>query len=179
MEEKKIEKLNPEVEILNPDQWEELKDFRLFALKTDPIAFGESYDREEKKTEQEIREKLGDLNYKAYVIKIGDKVRALATCNLYLPGRVTHQAQIHAVFTDPDYRKQGLGKNLLEKILKDLHQNPITSRVSLSVSTTQEGAIKMYEKAGFKEFGIGHKELKVDGKYYDLVYMELIFEDKL
>ena len=179
MEENKLEKLNFEIEILNPDQWKEYKEIRLLALKTDPIAFGESYEREEKKSEQEIREKLSDPNYKAYVVKVGDKVCALATYNLYLPGRVTHQAQIHAVFTDLKFRRQGLGKKILEKIKSDLHENPITSRVSLSVSTTQEGAIKMYEEAGFEKFGVGHKELKVDGKYYDLVYMELFFEDKL
>ena len=179
MEENKIEKLNFEIEVLTPDQWQEYRGIRLKALKTDPVAFGESYEREEKKSEQEIREKLEDPNRKAYIIKIGDKVCALAVASLVLPGHVNHQANIHAVFTDPDFRRLGLGSKLLGKILNDLHSNPITSRVSLSVGVEQEAARKMYEKLGFKEFGIGHKEMKINGKYYDQVQMELIFEDKL
>jgi RimJ/RimL family protein N-acetyltransferase len=60
-----------------------------------------------------------------------------------------------------------------------LHQNPITSRVILSVNNEQEVAKQMYEKLGFVQYGLGKKEMKVDGKYYDMAQMELIFEDKL
>ena len=37
-----------------------------------------------------------------------------------------------------------------------------------------ERAIKSYEKCGFKEFGRRHESRFTDGKYHDMVYMELI-----
>ncbi len=37
-----------------------------------------------------------------------------------------------------------------------------------------ERAQKSYEKCGFKEFGRRHESLYMDGKYHDVIYMELI-----
>jgi ribosomal protein S18 acetylase RimI-like enzyme len=167
------------IEILGPEQWQEYREIRLKALKTDPIAFGASYEQEIKFSEQEIKQKLSGENKKIYIAKLGDKIVALAVSTLEKPEHVEHLAKLHAIFTDPGFRKQGIGSRLLERVLKDLHQNPITSRVILSVNSEQEGARKLYEKFGFTQFGLGRKEMKVKGKYYDQIQMELIFEDKL
>ena len=37
-----------------------------------------------------------------------------------------------------------------------------------------EKAKKSYEKCGFKEFGRRHEAVFIDGKYHDVIYMELI-----
>ena len=37
-----------------------------------------------------------------------------------------------------------------------------------------ERAQKSYEKCGFKEFGRRHESIFLDGKYHDVIYMELI-----
>jgi len=36
-------------------------------------------------------------------------------------------------------------------------------------------ALKLYQSLGFKTIGIMHKEMKVNGKYYDEYLMEKIF----
>jgi len=72
-----------------------------------------------------------------------------------------------------------MGKKLLARMLDDLHRNSKTSRITLSVGSEQQVAREMYEKLGFVQFGLAKKELKVKGKYYDQIWMELIFQDKL
>jgi ribosomal protein S18 acetylase RimI-like enzyme len=169
----------PKIEILGPEQWREYREIRLKALQTDPTAFGESYEREKEVSEQEIRQRLSNPNYRAYISRIGNKVVALVISTMERPQHVEHMAKIHSVFTDPEFRNKGVGSKLLERVLDDLHKNLITARVALSVNSEQEAARKMYEKLGFVQFGVGHKEMKIGEKYYDQIQMELIFEDKL
>jgi len=179
--EPKIEiiKQEPKIEILTPEQWQEYREIRLKALKTDPTAFGESYEQEKEKSEQKIISHLSATNYRTYIARIGNKIVALAEYSLTLPAHVEHLAEIHSVFTDPDFRGQKIGPKLIKQMLDDLHKNQKTSRITLSVGSEQKAAIKMYDELGFVQFGIGRKELKVGGEYYDQVQMELIFEDKL
>ncbi len=173
------ENLKETIEILGPDKWQEYKEIRLKAFKTDPTSFGESYEREEKKTEQQLRTLLGDPNYRAYVAKVGDKIGAMASYSIFVPQHVEHTAMVSTVFVDPDFRRKGLGEKLMQRMLDDLHHDEKTSRVRLSVGTTLTAAREMYKKLGFVEFGIGKREMKVGGKYYDQVHMDLFFEDKL
>ena len=44
----------------------------------------------------------------------------------------------------------------------------------LTVLSINPRAIKAYEKCGFKEFGRRHDALYRNGKYIDLIYMEVI-----
>jgi RimJ/RimL family protein N-acetyltransferase len=46
----------------------------------------------------------------------------------------------------------------------------------LTTLSTNPRAIKAYEKCGFKEFGCRHDALYRNGKYIDLIYMEIINE---
>ncbi len=123
--------------------------------------------------------KLSDPNLKAYIARVDTKIVALAYCTLVIPEHVEHTAKIHAVFVDPDFRGQGIGFAVMKRMLDDLHQIPKISRIVLSVGNAQEAAKNMYKKLGFVQFGLGTKEMKINGRYYDQAQMELIFEDKL
>ena len=175
----KGEILNETIKILGPDQWQEYKEIRLNAFQTDPTSFGETYEREEKKSEKELRAQLSDPNYRTYIAKVGDRIVAMASYNIFLPQHVEHTAMISTVFTDPGFRKRGLSEKLMKRVLDDLHNNQKTSRVRLSVGTVHIAAREMYKKLGFVEFGIAKREMKVDGKYYDQVHMDLFFEDRI
>lgn len=172
------EVLKETIEILGPDQWQEYKTIRLNAFKTDPTSFSESHEREEKKTEPQLRSLLSDPNYKTYVAKIDDKIGAMVSYNVFVPQHVEHTAMISSVFTDPDFRRKGLSEKLMKKILSDLHSNGKIYRVRLSVGVAHTAARELYKKLGFTEFGVAKNEMKVDGKYYDQVHMDLFFEDR-
>ena len=173
------EKMNQTIEILGPDQWKEYQEIRLKSLKTDPTAFAISYQQFLEQGEEKIRKNLSDPNRKNYIAKIGDKIVALAEYSLETPENVKHLAKIHAVFVDPDFRGKGIGYSLLKRMIDDLHNNPVTVRVVLSVNNENETAKNLYKKLGFVQFGVGEKEMKISGRYYDLAQMELIFRDKI
>ncbi|HYC34443.1 MAG TPA: N-acetyltransferase [Candidatus Paceibacterota bacterium] len=172
--------MNPELEIslLTPENWQECHEIKLRALRCDPASFGESYDQEAARTEGDIRIQLNDPYCRVYVARIDKKPVALVVAMLLVPKHVIHMARLGYVFTDPEFRRLGIGEKLLAYVINDLKQNPVTTRVALSVGADKTAARKLYEKLGFKEFGFAHNEMRVDGKYIDQVHMELLFEGK-
>ena len=66
----------------------------------------------------------------------------------------------------PVYRKQGIGRALLEAVLA----RSTFERIELSVFADNTAAISLYEKAGFVHEGVKRRAVKLDG-YKDLVLM--------
>lgn len=173
--------LNSKIEIvqLAPDNWKLLKDMRLKALQTDPLAFGRTYEEESGLSEEDWKAKLTDPDVEWFFSKKDGKFVAMAGIHFLKRKVVEHKAEINGVFVDPEYRKQGVGEDLMRNLLAKLRANPKIVKIDLQVCAVQESAVKMYEKLGFRTVGIHEKSAKIDGKYYDMISMELIFEDKL
>lgn len=171
----------PEAEIvkLTPDDWELLKDMRLRALQTDPLAFGRTYNEELQLRDEDWKEKLAEPDSEWFFSKKDDKFIAMAGIHFAKRATIQHRAEIVGVFVEPEYRKQGIGEDLMRKIIAKLKANSRTAKIELNVRTPQEPAIEMYKKLGFRTVGIHEKNAKIEGKYYDMISMELIFEDKL
>ena len=175
----KKEQTKSVVEILQPDEWEAYKAIRLKALQTDPAAFGVSYEQEAAQSDEAWQQKLAAPGRRMYAAKVGERIAAITGVRFETAAHVDHLATLIAVFTDPDFRNQGIGTKLFEKILADLRENQKVVKVRLSVNNTNEAAKNFYEKVGFEQVGLARKEMRVNGQYYDQAQMELIFEDKL
>ena len=74
--------------------------------------------------------------------------------------------------------KENLGKGYgteAIKLLVDYAFNELRLHsIYLRTYDFNERAQKSYEKCGFKEFGRRHESIFVNGKYHDVIYMELI-----
>ncbi|MDO8469712.1 MAG: GNAT family N-acetyltransferase [bacterium] len=165
--------------MLNQEDWRDFKELRLRALKTDPTAFGSSFEEEINLPDDEWRRKLEDQKRITYAAKILDQLVGIAGVRFESLRHVEHMATIVSVFVNPAFRGKGIGYRLMSRILEDLHSNPKIIKVRLSVNELQVAARNMYEKLGFHRIGLAEKEMRVEGKYYDQSQMELIFEDKL
>lgn len=72
----------------------------------------------------------------------------------------------------PTYQGLGIGKALIENLLKWIKQNRQIEKLYLQVFATNERAIKLYEKFGFIEEGRHIKAIKqFDGNYVDNIQM--------
>ncbi|MGE7115067.1 N-acetyltransferase family protein [Lysinibacillus sp. NPDC047702] len=65
-----------------------------------------------------------------------------------------------------EYRGLGIGKRLLEKLLKWAELNPYIEKISLGVFSTNESAIALYKKMGFVEEGRKINEIRLHDKQY-------------
>ena len=69
---------------------------------------------------------------------------------------------------------KGYGTEAIKLLTKYAFDHLRLHSIYLRTLDTNERAQKSYEKCGFKEFGRRHESMFIDGKYHDLVYMELI-----
>lgn len=87
--------------------------------------------------------------------------------------RIKHTAYIVVGILN-NYTGKGLGKKLFAEIDKWAVEQHVT-RLELTVMTHNTGAIKLYEKMGFKREGIRKKSMIVNGQYVDEFYMAKLF----
>lgn len=70
----------------------------------------------------------------------------------------------------PDFRGQGIGTKLLEKVLAHAKDFGL-EKVELHVYTTNNSGIALYKKMGFEQEGLIKKYRKLDGQYFDSLAM--------
>lgn len=157
-----------EVGRLEADRWKEYRDLRLEALKSDPTAFGSSAEEESLLPESEWRKRIGTA---FFAFSEGMPV-GMAGFMVGSRAKTSHVADIFGVYVRPANRGKGVGKMLLEEVLREISKNRGVRKVKLTVNPEQKAALRLYEGAGFVEVGRLRGELHVGGRYYDEVIME-------
>ena len=156
------------VKKLPPDRWKDYQDLRLEALRSDPLAFGSSYEEEKILTRDEWEKRIKN----ALFALLNDKPVGMIVYVVNNKVKTKHVANIFGVYVKKEYRGQGIGKKLFENVLKIIQKNADISKIKLTVNPEQKAAVKLYEKYGFELVGRLREELKVDDKFYDELVME-------
>ncbi len=167
---------NIQIISLDPSRWRESKELRLEALKSDPLAFGSSYEENLEFDDQLWIERTTAAYEKKNSITIYAEAegKLIGVMGAFWTNRIKtgHIATIVGVYVSSDYRGQGVGKRLLQSLSDEITAVPQIEKINLTVNTTQTAAQKLYETFGFQPIGIARKELKYEGQYYDELYME-------
>ncbi|MGC9309100.1 MAG: GNAT family N-acetyltransferase [Candidatus Nanoarchaeia archaeon] len=72
---------------------------------------------------------------------------------------LTNQGRLRRLYVDKEYRRQGIGKQLLDKLIKIAKENNI-NRIVLSTYNKNKEAINFYKKHGF------HIDRKIKSRIY-------------
>jgi ribosomal protein S18 acetylase RimI-like enzyme len=150
-------------------RWDAFKDLRLEALKNDPSAFGSSFEEETGFADDVWRERIRNV---LFALSDGKPVGMLS----YVFSdrlKTRHIVNIYGVYVTPGRRGMGIGRMLVERALAEIRKNRRIIKVRLSVNASLAPAVGLYKKAGFEEVGRASKELKVGGKFYDMLLMEM------
>ena len=91
--------------------------------------------------------------------------------------RASHRGEVVQVYVEPAHRGQNIGEKLLRHALDYAFGLEGIEQVQLSVMTSNTTAIKLYEKLGFKTFGVQPKYFKVENGYLDQQFMQLFKSD--
>jgi RimJ/RimL family protein N-acetyltransferase len=85
--------------------------------------------------------------------------------------KVAHTGEL-GMGVHPDFRNQGIGKGLLETLLRWATIHPILEKVKLGVFASNERAIHLYRKMGFIQEGRRIAEVKTaESSYIDIIEM--------
>jgi RimJ/RimL family protein N-acetyltransferase len=72
------------------------------------------------------------------------------------------------------YLNKGIGKDIINKINEYIFFKLHADLIVLRPFKRNERAINCYKKVGFKEYGRRRESEFLNGKYYDLVYMDIL-----
>jgi ribosomal protein S18 acetylase RimI-like enzyme len=160
-----------EIRKLPADRWRDHRDLRLEALKSDPSAFGSSFEEEETFTEDEWRKRIQNV---LFALSDGRPIGMIVY--VFDEGLKTkHIAEIYGFYVSANHRGEGVGTRLLERALLHIRKNKRVIKVTLAVNPEQRAAVKPYRRAGFVVTGRTEKELKVGRRFYGMLFMEKMF----
>jgi RimJ/RimL family protein N-acetyltransferase len=148
---------------------------RLYALETDPISFGESPEELRKTTVEEYASRLRAENGGNFVFGAFEGGALIAMTGFYreVALKRRHKGWIWGVFVSPSARAKGLGSVLVANAIESAKALPGLRCLLLTVSTTQQAAIKLYEKLGFRSYGTEPQALMVGERFIDEHHMIL------
>jgi ribosomal protein S18 acetylase RimI-like enzyme len=84
-----------------------------------------------------------------------------------------HRGEVVQVYVESDYRGQNIGEKPIRRVLEYAFTLDGVEQVQLSVIANNQTAIKLYEKLGFKTFGVQPKYFKMGNTYMDQQFMQL------
>ena len=96
----------------------------------------------------------------------------------YLP-KLRHSAELSSLMVSPLYTGQGTGLRLIQACLAQATQAQGLELITLRVSTANEAAVRLYERAGFKPCGVVPRAVRVvdtrgKAQYADRLTMALL-----
>ena len=148
------------VEIIDPNEWQRLREIRLNSLRVNPEAFGGTFEIESAEDEAAWRVKFEKLDF---LIASIDGVDAAMMSVEELVGDFGATCWIGGCWSDPDHR----GKGLLRKMFEFVDSQDRDWKIQgLGVWIDNYSAIAAYEKLGFVKMGEDTPSTRQPGKFH-------------
>ncbi len=161
------------IRTLTPEDAAQYRELRLRALKEHPEAFATSYEEDRERSPAEVAGRLAPGPEQVTLGAFADE-RLLGIATLIRPAKakMRHRATLAAMYVAPEAREQKLGRALLERVIAVAVEWGV-SDVDLAVTVGNDAARKLYASAGFVTYGVQPRSLYVQGRYYDVEWMNL------
>ncbi|WP_234123880.1 GNAT family N-acetyltransferase [Clostridium hydrogenum] len=138
-------------------------------INTTAIYAYEPHNIEERKNWYNERKENG---HPILVFEEENKVVGFATFEQFRAYPAFKYSLEHSVYVHKDYRKKGIGKKLLEELIKIADKMEYKIMVA-AIDSENKGSIELHKKFGFEYSGTIKKSGFKFGKWLDLVFYEL------
>lgn len=148
------------------------KKYRLEALKFHPENFLNSLEDEEKLNDLEWKGRL--LENDIFGLFEDLKLVSMVSFSILPKNKLKHIGEIWGVYTLPSARGKGYLTELLKHVLSYAEKK--VDHCILTCTTSNTGAFHVYQKLGFKVYGIDKNAIKVQDTFYDEYLMSKTFQ---
>lgn len=111
------------------------------------------------------------------VVKIGlfEGKKYLGGCDIATLGKRQGHVGLFGIVFSKEYRGQGIGFKLAQNVIQKAKQKMGIKQVILGCFANNQTGINLYQKLGFKQYGVHPKAVLYKGKYIDeiLFYKDL------
>jgi ribosomal protein S18 acetylase RimI-like enzyme len=145
---------------------------RLLGLQESAPAFGASYAQEEKMSLDDFARRLEPTPVH-WLAGAFEDTELVGVIGFMRDGgdKSRHKGFIWGMYVIPTSRGRGVGRALFEEAPRRIDAIPGLRSVRLAVVTSNEVALRLYEKFGFVRYGEEHEALCVDGVFYSQYHM--------
>lgn len=160
------------IRILSEEDVELFWPLRLQALQNEPQSFGSDYDEARTMPLSDVKKRL-DCSENSFVLgAFCPDLVGVAGFFRKQGVKSRHKGTIWGVYVDPSYRGRGISRELMKTAIDRARQIPDLESLILTVVTTNQAALNLYQSLGFTEYGLESQALKLNGSYLDEVLME-------
>lgn len=150
---------------LSASDAEVYRELRLEGLRNHPEAFGSSWEEESEKPLAFFRERLERNVVLAAAADDDGQLLGIAALGVKQAVKLLHKGVLWGMYVRPEARGSGLAAALVERLLSEARGT--VEEIQLTVVTSNEAAVRLYTRCGFKKYGVEQRALKVGGRYYD------------
>ena len=115
-------------------------------------------------------------NYLFSIIKNEDD-KLIGNIELQDVNHTDRRATLGILIGEADERNKGYGTEAINLILDFAFNYLNMNSVNLTLIAVNDRAKRCYEKVGFKEFGRQREAKYVNGKYYDVIHMDILAKE--
>jgi len=151
------------ITILTKEDWNIWKLFRLEALKNSPESFGSAYEEEPNWPDSDFQNGLTKSDI--FGVFVDNSLVSCAGFNNLNSVKTKHRGVIWGMYTQPEYRGQGIASALIQTIVK--HAKSRVIQLHLTCVASNLGAVALYQKHGFKIYGTEPRALKIGDTFFD------------
>lgn len=158
--------------------------FRLEGLRLYPDAFRSSYEDDIHKPLAWAQKRIASSSENPHGIALGAFDEAshqlIGTIVLETTARrkLRHVADVVGMLVAPSHSGKGVGSALLYALIAQAQGIPELELLHLTVTSTNESAIRLYERNGFEREGIERHVMKIGEQYFDKLHMSLELDIK-
>ena len=148
---------------------------RLRSLRDHPEAFGSAYEDEKDIPLEQTIERLNQPTVERFMLGafIKDELSGIVGGYRDALRKSRHRAHIGAMYVAPEARGLGVGRALMIEAIRRLSAMDGVEELVLAASVGNDVARALYASLGFETAYIEPRNLKIDGRYYDLDWMIL------
>lgn len=155
---------------LHQADWKIWKQLRLEALKKESSNFGSSFEEESTWPDSSFQDCL--IKNTILGAFVDDELVGCVGFYCLNSSKTKHRGIIWGIFTKPEYRGQGIASSLIKAIIA--YAQSRVMQLHLTCVTTNLGAIKLYQKHGFKIYATEPRSLKIGDAFLDEHLMILL-----
>lgn len=143
------------------------------ALRDSPWAFAASEESDVGVNAELMTQRISEPGQVIVGAFDGEKLIGIAGMVRNRHGKMAHRAGVWGVYVTPSARGRGVAEAILRHVIIVARTWPGLDSVSLQVSAGADSAKRLYQRLGFRQWGVEPAALMLDGKAFDEAHMLL------
>jgi ribosomal protein S18 acetylase RimI-like enzyme len=146
---------------------------RLRSFREHPEAFTTSYEELEQQPLADSEKRMSAAHIKFWGAFEDGRLVGYVGLERETRTKCRHKATLVSMYVAPEFAGRGIGRALVEALLAQARADGL-QLIVLTVTDGNDKAAQLYERCGFRSFGVEPHAIQVDGRFFGKNHMYLL-----